>query len=149
MNKQILGAVILAAVIGGGFAVYSLRLGTPTPIDGANRPSSLPQGAALVEVTPTTLSGDAIMGETAFNAKCAACHGKNGAGRNGMGPPLIHRFYEPGHHGDQAFFLAAQNGVRSHHWSFGDMPPVAGLTRSDIANIVAYIRAVQRANGID
>jgi hypothetical protein len=29
------------------------------------------------------------------------------------------------------------------------MPPVEGLTVSDIANIVAYVRALQRANGIE
>ena len=29
------------------------------------------------------------------------------------------------------------------------MPPVKGLTRGDVAMIVAYIREVQRANGID
>ncbi|MFZ1725166.1 MAG: cytochrome c [Albidovulum sp.] len=152
MNKQLLGAVMLAVVIGGGFVIYSPWQDAPTTNDtvaATNQPSTLPQGAALVEVTPATLTGNEIMGETAFNAKCATCHGKNGAGQNGVAPPLIHKFYEPGHHGDQAFFLAVQNGVRSHHWRFGDMPPVPGLTRSDVANIVAYIRAVQRANGIN
>jgi hypothetical protein len=29
------------------------------------------------------------------------------------------------------------------------MPPVAGLTRGDVTMIVAYIREVQRANGIN
>jgi hypothetical protein len=28
------------------------------------------------------------------------------------------------------------------------MPPVAGLTRGDVAMVIAYIRQVQRANGI-
>jgi len=48
-----------------------------------------------------------------------------------------------------AFVLAAQNGVRAHHWEFDNMPAVEGVTRSDILAIVAYIRALQRANGID
>ncbi|MGR3582900.1 MAG: c-type cytochrome, partial [Pseudooceanicola nanhaiensis] len=44
---------------------------------------------------------------------------------------------------------AVQNGVRAHHWKFGDMPPQTGLTPSDVANIVAYVRELQRANGIE
>ena len=112
------------------------------------RPSSAPEGAPLVEVKTIELSGNEALGETAFTAKCASCHGENAAGRNGMGPPLVHKIYEPSHHGDHAFLLAAQNGVRAHHWPFGDMAPVEGLTHSDVANIVAYVRALQRANGI-
>ncbi len=63
-------------------------------------------------------------------------------------PPLVHKFYEPNHHGDMAFVLAAKNGVRAHHWKFGDMPPVKGVTQGDVLNIVAYVRALQRENGI-
>ena len=40
-------------------------------------------------------------------------------------------------------------GVRAHHWSFGNMPAVEGLTRADVKMIVAYIRELQRANGIN
>ena len=62
-------------------------------------------------------------GETTFNANCAACHGKQAAGTD-HGPPLVHKIYEPHHHGDQAFQLAAANGVKAHHWEFGNMPKV-------------------------
>jgi hypothetical protein len=48
-----------------------------------------------------------------------------------------------------AFVMAAQNGVRAHHWKFGDMPPVEGVTNADILNVVAYVRALQRENGIN
>jgi len=61
----------------------------------------------------------------------------------------VHAIYEPGHHGDLAFKRAAMNGVRAHHWPFGNMPPVQGITRADIGAIVAYVRALQRANGIN
>lgn len=84
----------------------------------------------------------------AYDAVCAACHGLNGQGQAGVAPPLVHKIYEPSHHGDMAFVLAAQNGVRAHHWKFGNMPAVEGVTRSDILDIVSYIRALQRANGI-
>lgn len=57
--------------------------------------------------------------------------------------------YEPNHHGDAAFLLAARNGVRQHHWRFGDMAPVPGLSDDDIAAIVAYVREQQRINGFE
>ena len=39
-------------------------------------------------------------------------------------------------------------GVRAHHWKFGNMPAIENLTRSDVTAIVAYVRELQRANGI-
>jgi hypothetical protein len=48
-----------------------------------------------------------------------------------------------------AFVLAAQNGVRAHHWKFGNMPRIEGLTQGDVKMVVAYVRELQRANGID
>lgn len=48
-----------------------------------------------------------------------------------------------------AFQMAVVQGVRAHHWPFGDMPPQEGLTRADVRNIIAYVRELQRANGIE
>jgi hypothetical protein len=56
--------------------------------------------------------------------------------------------YEPGHHGDESFQRAAAQGVRAHHWRFGNMPPVEGVTRSDVKMIISYVRDLQRATGI-
>ncbi|MDQ7080736.1 MAG: cytochrome c [Paracoccaceae bacterium] len=112
-------------------------------------PEGAEPGAPLANVVVPPLSGAAKLGEVAFNNNCAACHGKNAAGQQGVAPPLVHQIYRPSHHGDIAFLMAAQNGVRSHHWTFGDMPPVKGVTRADVVNIVAYIRALQQANGIN
>jgi hypothetical protein len=39
-------------------------------------------------------------------------------------------------------------GVQAHHWRFGNMPPVEGITRAEVATIITYIRELQRANGI-
>ena len=112
--------------------------------------ASIPEGGEIVAVTPPAeLSVEARIGKRGFDAKCAECHGKNGAGKNGEAPPLIHKIYEPSHHGDAAFLRAAENGVRAHHWDFGNMPPVEGVTRADVTYIARYIREVQRANGID
>ena len=60
----------------------------------------------------------------------------------------MHRYYEPGHHADETFRRAARFGVRAHHWRFGDMPPVDGLTDADVKAITAYVRELQQANGI-
>jgi len=107
-------------------------------------------GDPIVSVTlPDVLEGPALIGKTAFDAKCSVCHGANAAGQNGLAPPLVHKIYEPSHHGDESFQIAVANGVRAHHWKFGNMMPVDGLTRGDVENIVAYVRTLQRANGIN
>ena len=66
-----------------------------------------------------------------------------------QGPPLVHIIYEPNHHADVAFLLAARNGVQAHHWRFGDMPPVPGVTDEIVLEIVGYIRWLQRQVGIE
>jgi len=86
-------------------------------------------------------------GEAAFKANCARCHGEQGVGTN-QGPPLVHKIYEPNHHGDAAFQRAAANGVRAHHWQFGDMPKIEGATPEAVTHIIAYIRWLQRQAGI-
>ena len=106
-------------------------------------------GAPMVAVSiPETLSAKARSGQESFEANCAVCHGRNAAGQVGIAPPLVHAIYEPGHHGDESFQQAVAKGAPAHHWRFGDMPPVEGLSRGDVDEIVAYIRELQRANGI-
>jgi len=83
-----------------------------------------------------------------FQKKCSVCHGKWAEGTADKGPPLIHPYYEPSHHDDDSFFRAALSGVQAHHWHFGDMPPVIGVTNQDIKQIVQFIRWWQRENGI-
>ena len=88
-------------------------------------------------------------GRTLYVQQCASCHGANAVGQDGVASPLIHVIYEPGHHGDESFQRAVAMGVRAHHWPFGDMSAVKGLTRRDVTKVMAYIRELQRANGID
>ncbi|GAB3540329.1 hypothetical protein GCM10027343_09260 [Noviherbaspirillum agri] len=87
------------------------------------------------------------MGKKLFAANCASCHGADLKGSD-KGPPMLHKVYEPSHHSDIAFQLAVKNGVRAHHWQFGDMAPVPGLTPDDVAHITAFIRMEQRKVGI-
>ena len=100
-----------------------------------------------VDVTVPTLTRVAAEGRVIFAENCASCHGQDGAGTN-QGPPLIHVIYEPNHHGDASFHLAVKQGVRAHHWRFGNMPAVPGVSPDDTTKIIAFVREVQRANGI-
>lgn len=152
MNKLglFVGGVVAA---GAGLFVWQAMQPEPEPVGHSMEPpdtSRIEAGAPIVEVTlPAELSDDAAIGKRAFDAYCAKCHGANAAGQNGVAPPLVHKIYEPSHHGDAAFLLAAQNGVRAHHWNFGNMPPVEGLTPAEVRYIVSYVRELQEANGIN
>jgi len=130
----ILAAVQLAVVAGGGW--YAL-----------SRKAAVPDAATAGDIRIPDLSAEARKGEALFNANCATCHGQNATGTEN-GPPLIHRFYKPDHHADYAFLMAARAGVRAHHWRFGDMPPVAGVTEKDVGLITRYVRELQKANGV-
>lgn len=88
------------------------------------------------------------LGMKKFQAMCGQCHGQWGLGSE-QGPPLMHPFYKPSHHGDPAFYNAVLRGVRAHHWNFGDMPPVPGATEEDVSRIIPFIRWLQRENGIN
>lgn len=109
--------------------------------------SPAPAGGAHVVVKVPQLSALAIKGEKVFNANCVVCHGKNGAGTK-TGPPLVHDIYNPGHHGDQSFYLAAKRGTPQHHWPYGNMPPQPQVKHSQLKGIIKYVRELQRANGI-
>ena len=112
--------------------------------------SGLEEWDPIADVSlPASFSQDGEIGKRVFETKCAACHGINAAGQNGVAPPLVHIFYEPSHHSDEAFQSAAKNGVQSHHWDFGNMPPIEGLTRADVQYIARYVRELQRENGIN
>ncbi|MDE2779848.1 MAG: cytochrome c [Chloroflexota bacterium] len=105
-------------------------------------------GSQREGTTPET--SRAIMaqnGEELFNAKCSACHGLEAAGTD-LGPTLIHRVYHPGHHPDTSFHNAVKVGVRQHHWTFGNMAPVAGLNEPEVDSIICYVRGLQRENGL-
>jgi len=106
------------------------------------RSASLGGNVVIPELSEAGMRGQAVFGRF-----CASCHGADAAG-TGTGPPLIHKIYHPGHHGDMAFVLAARQGSRAHHWKFGNMPPVAKISDAEIAEVIAFVREVQKANGI-
>lgn len=148
---------LIGGVFMAGLGVFAWQVMRPVPPEAGSMVhpdpislNDLPQGAPIVEIQfPEQLSSEATIGQRIFEASCADCHGVDATGQNGVAPPLIHRTYEPSHHSDEAFQIAVRNGVRAHHWPFGDMPPVQGLTRADVQYIARYIREVQQENGIN
>lgn len=102
-----------------------------------------------VEVTlPASFSQQAQAGRELFENNCQSCHGVNGTG-TANGPPLIHKIYEPNHHSDRSFHRAVRDGVRAHHWQFGDMPAIEHVEPKQVDSIIVYVRELQRANGIN
>jgi len=113
---------------------------------GWNALKPIPKGGQESLIIPQ-FSAAGLAGKAAFETNCSTCHGSNAVGTD-KGPPLIHDIYNPGHHADESFVLAAKVGVRRHHWRFGDMPPQPQVTEGQVRSIVQYIRELQRANGI-
>jgi mono/diheme cytochrome c family protein len=87
-------------------------------------------------------------GRSLYGQACAVCHGQSLEGTN-AGPTFLDRIYAPGHHADISFIFAVERGVRAHHWNFGNMAPVEGLTHEQVLAIIAFIREQQRAAGIE
>lgn len=125
MMRMKLAAMIGACLLSGTAFAQSMQI--PKPSDG--------------------LMPNAARGRTLYGTHCASCHGADLKGGD-KGPAMLHKVYEPSHHGDVAFQLAAKNGVRAHHWKFGDMQPVPAVNPDDVAHITAYIRMEQKKVGI-
>ena len=119
-------------------SVLVIALGAAPACSQSESQSPSPTGAV-----PAELQG----GEQRFVANCSACHGVGGVGTK-QGPPLVHKIYEPNHHGDAAFQRAAANGVQAHHWEFGNMPKIEKVTPDDVDRIVKYVRWLQKQAGI-
>lgn len=131
-----LPALLVLLVMVGGIAVLV------SSITGNSNDSEIP-----TELVVPVMSADGEKGRLVFNKSCAVCHGQDAMGGD-MGPPLVHPIYNPGHHSDTAFFMAAKNGTRQHHWRFGDMPAQPNVSENDMLMIVRFVRETQEANGI-
>ena len=105
-------------------------------------------GSSPAAVTVAAQDADlAAQGAVLYEAKCAECHGSDVRGTD-SGPSLLSVVYEPGHHGDGSFQIAVLQGVRQHHWDFGEMAPVP-LEDGDIDKIIAFVRDTQGREGFE
>ena len=87
-------------------------------------------------------------GTEVYEQSCASCHGADLRGTD-KGPSHLSNVYEPNHHTDDSFRSAIANGTPQHHWPFGDMPPVEGLSDDDVEAVIAFIRAEQERLGFE
>ena len=135
-NQKLLAAVLIAVLI----AV----MGPGGPALGKDRPWL----RHIENIKLPRLSPELADGKVAYDLFCAQCHGENLVGTLKRGPTFLHRVYHPGHHRDEGFVRASKEGARQHHWKFGEMRPIFGITKERVKIIVKYIRRVQRENGL-
>lgn len=130
VSRALAAGLLLVA----GFSLLVMLTRRPAPPERTRRPAAVDMAQVR-------------QGEALFARHCMRCHGPEARGSR-VGPPLVHRIYEPSHHSDAAFHLAVARGVKSHHWEFGDMAPVPGVKPAEVRLIVKYVRWLQRAAGI-
>lgn len=87
-------------------------------------------------------------GAALYEQSCASCHGEDLRGTN-RGPSQLSQVYAPDHHPDAAYRSAIADGAAAHHWNFGDMPPVNGLSSGEVELVIAYIRQQQQERGFE
>jgi mono/diheme cytochrome c family protein len=97
--------------------------------------------------TSKPVPAELATGETLFKLHCSICHGPAGVGTD-QGPSLLWRVYVPSHHSDASFYLAVKQGVRAHHWLFGNMPALPHVTEDEVTQIIPYVRWLQQQAGV-
>ena len=96
----------------------------------------------------STMAESSNRGGEVYAESCASCHGSDLRGTD-EGPSLLSIVYEPNHHSDASFRSAIANGAPQHHWPFGDMEPVEGLSLDDVEAVIGYVRAEQQRLGFE
>lgn len=86
----------------------------------------------------------AARGAGLYRANCAACHGDDLRGGS-RGPSLLEDVYLEDRLSDADVAAAIRNGVEERLWDFGPMPAAGGLSDAQVREIVAHVRAEQRA----
>lgn len=92
--------------------------------------------------------GSAAHGQELFKSTCAACHGQNGEGIDGLGTDMNNNeFIQSLSNADLIAFIAVGRSATEPANTTGvDMPPKGGnasLTDEDLADIVDYLRTLQ------
>ena len=99
--------------------------------------------------TPAAEEPESIqLGAEVYAETCASCHGADLQGTD-KGPSHLSIVYEPNHHTDASFRSTIANGAAQHHWNFGDMPPISGLTGEDVEAVIAFVRSEQERQGFE
>lgn len=137
--KKLMMPMIIAGVV---FAVVAL-----VAFGGNSSPRDPMTGQSEFDI-PVQNPALVAEGEALYRTSCAACHGSDLRGTE-FGPSQLSVVYQPGHHPDESYMRAVVNGVRAHHWNFGDMAPIPSLTQADMDRIIAFVRENQRTEGFE
>jgi len=129
------------------YIATALMISMVTAISSCEQPTS-EQLRERQHLPKPGFKGEVATGKQLFDANCSRCHGNNGRGTD-QGPPLVDKIYRPGHHSDLTFHAAIKNGALQHHWHFGNMPAIQGVSPEDAEHIIAYVRHQQRQTGIN
>ena len=97
----------------------------------------------------TGVSGSSLpvqQGRIAFAGECARCHGRLARGTE-RGPDLIHPDYGLSVRSDAQFRRAVREGLPARR-GYGAMPPAPGVSERRLNRMIAFLRELQRVNGI-
>lgn len=92
--------------------------------------------------------GDPVAGASVFSGTCAACHGTDLAGIDGLGKPLAPSEFVAANSEEElvAFLKVGRPASDPLNTQGVDMPPKGGnpsLTDDDLADVAAYLKAQQ------
>jgi mono/diheme cytochrome c family protein len=98
--------------------------------------------------TSAESTGDADKGKNLFATTCAACHGPNGEGVQGLGKPFTGSEFLKGKNDDDllAFVKKGRPPGDPDNTTGVDMPPKGGnpaLSDDDLRDIIAFLRTLQ------
>ena len=110
--------------------------------------SSDTTAAAAADTTAAAGSGDATHGEELYQGTCAACHGADATGIDGLGKDLHNNEFTNSLTDPEliAFLEVGRPASDPLNTTGVDMPPKGGnpsLTDQDLQDIVAYLRTLQ------
>jgi disulfide bond formation protein DsbB len=111
--------------------------------------SSACGGGASASPTPEGPKGDPAAGKPKYDGTCVSCHGPDATGIAGLGKDLTTSTFAKGLSDSEFVAFVAKGRPTSDpaNTSGVDMPPKGGnpaLTDQDLADIVAYIRTLQK-----
>lgn len=93
-------------------------------------------------------TGNAAAGESIFQGTCAACHGPDAQGIEGLGENLHDNEFVQGNTDDEmvAFIKVGRPASDPDNTTGVDMPPKGGnpsLSDDDLVDVVAFLRTLQ------
>lgn len=141
MKRMLMIFIILALLSVGVVACGGDEEPTATPVP----PTPAEQGAPAAQAVAAT--GNAENGKTLFATTCAACHGPEGKGVQGLGKDMTTSTFIAGLSDEEmlAFVKTGRPISDPLNTTKVDMPPKGGnpaLTDEQLMDIIAFIRTI-------